>query len=108
MRHSIQTPLEKRSGYLYLLLNPNLPKGVLKIGRTKNLDRRLAEYPRGCKYIDTFGICVDVFSAETSLKHEFVSKFDIYKGNEYFRGNTDEMRSIFTNFCTEDPTPMIM
>lgn len=36
-----------------------LPRDVYKIGRTRDLRRRPSEYPRGSRYLRTFGAIVD-------------------------------------------------
>nr|WRJ69488.1 T5orf172 domain-containing protein [Oceanusvirus sp.] len=96
-----------RQGYLYILRDPNLPQNVLKIGRTVCLKRRLKGYPSGSIYLDTFGPCVDCHDAERSLIRDFETRYMLYKGKEYFKGNAKEMETIFKNFCRQDPSPML-
>lgn len=93
---------------MYLLRDPSLPSNVYKIGRTRDLKRRLSEYPRGCHYMRTFGIVVDCHEHERRLIEMFKARFERYsaKGLEYFRGDADEVLRAFEVFCHEDPCPM--
>jgi hypothetical protein len=89
------------------LRDPTLPTNVFKIGRTNCLKRRLSGYPSGSWYLNTFGPCVDCHDAERSLIKDFGTRYELYKGNEYFKGNAKEMVSLFLSFCREDPSPML-
>lgn len=81
---------------------------MYKIGRTRDLKRRLSEYPRGCYYLRTFGMIVDCHAHERQLIEMFDACFERYrkKGLEYFRGNTEEVLHAFEVFCHDDPSPM--
>jgi hypothetical protein len=96
-----------RKGYLYLLRDPSLPKDVLKIGRTNSLANRLRGYPRGSRFVATFGWLVDCHDAERMLIRQFGTRFSVYRGMEYYKGNVEEMESLFREFCHKDPTPML-
>ena len=95
-------------GFLYLLRDPALPANVYKIGRTRDLKRRLSEYPRGCHYLRTFGLIVDCHEHERLLIETFKARFERYpkKGLEYFRGSRQDVLRTFEVFCHDDPSPM--
>lgn len=89
--------------------DPALPADVFKIGRTNDLRRRLGEYPRGCRYLYTFGCLVDCHECERRLIELFKSRFERFPGRalEYFRGRPEDVAAAFASFCVGDPSPMV-
>lgn len=93
---------DARAGYLYLLVNPGSPPGTVKVGRTNNHARRLAQYPKGSRFVDVFGPVDDCHEAEkhliTAMRSAFLSSD---YGREYFVGAVDEAAPYFRWFCYE-------
>lgn len=107
-RRANRRSLPRTSGYLYILRDPSLPNDVVKIGRTVDPVRRLSEYPKGCWYITTHGAIADCHSAESEILRMFRSRYARYKGLEYFRGDARAIERDFREFCTGDPSPMMI
>lgn len=94
-------------GYIYILTNPEMERGILKIGQTgQDPSRRLRGYPAGSNFIKTF-YCSDRFDAEKNLISHFQSNFTLVKPfREYFRGDGEKMIHEFDVICNETPCPM--
>ena len=98
------TPMSSKDcrGFLYILTNSQSPSGTLKVGRTNDRARRVAQYPKGSKYIEVFGPLEDCHVAErhliSAMRARFVSSD---YGREYFRGNASELVGYFHAFCYE-------
>jgi hypothetical protein len=93
-------------GFLYILTNSQSPSGTLKVGRTNDYARRVAQYPKGSKYIEVFGPLEDCHVAERHLLSAMRAKFvSSDYGREYFRGNASELVGYFHAFCYERLQP---
>lgn len=80
----------------FLVKNMN----VYKIGKTKQLNfKRFRSYPKG-SVISLFIRCRDCDSIEKTLLEKFQKKFELMTefGNEYFKGNCDDMIATITSY----------
>lgn len=92
-------------GFIYLVHTRefiNSDQNIYKIGRTRNLTRRLKSYPKGSQCL--FSIQTnDEINDERNLidifKYSFIQRLDI--GKEYFEGNIDKMMNIIENNLNE-------
>ena len=73
-----------RSGWLYLVQpSEYIGTTIFKIGRTKNISRRMNAYgPERKEYRKVY--VDDMYTAESGLIDLFYDAFDLYRGNEYF------------------------
>ena len=61
---------------------------VFKIGRTRNINQRMRNYPKNSLLL-YFATCSDCVKVETKIKHMFIKKYTqrIDIGSEYFEGD---------------------
>tara|TARA_R110002072_G_scaffold45565_1_gene126621 strand:+ start:28987 stop:29598 length:612 start_codon:yes stop_codon:yes gene_type:complete len=103
----IDIEFAKEDNYLYLVQPSNfLGSDVFKIGKSKNIKRRMVDYG-----IDTRIICimevVDRHKMERKMKEVFGHNFKRYKiGYEYYHGDPNIMRFQFVNVCLNDVITM--
>lgn len=97
-----------RRGFIYLVRlreHIALNENVFKAGRTRDITRRIAEYPNGSALLFTIQV-PDMCASETlvmaCLRSRYIQRLDI--GREYFQGNLPDIRStIFA--CTNALVP---
>jgi hypothetical protein len=101
------------SGYIYILREREFittKDPIYKIGRSQNVSKRVAQYPKGSKLIFMVEV-TDVNKTETCLLRIFREKFKVCKdiGREYFAGDVTfmvrtviETISIPTDICEVD------
>ena len=82
-------------------------KDVFKIGRTNDVRLRFAQYPAQSKLCIVLS-CVDSKTVEKKLIEKFSKHFEIAflsngerYGNEYFRGDIEEMKKLFIDVVQE-------
>jgi hypothetical protein len=79
------------SGYIYILREREFittKETIYKIGRSQNVSKRVAQYPKGSELMFTVKV-IDVNQTETKLLSIFRDKFKVCKeiGREYFAGD---------------------
>lgn len=85
----------------------NSEQGVIKAGRTRDINARLRSYPKGSKYLST-AIVSNMFTAEArallELRKCFTQRRDL--GTEYFEGIVVDMlqcvRNVATTFAVDE------
>ena len=93
--------------YIYLLQEREFIKtneNIYKIGKTKQENlKRIGNYDNGSILICQFR-CNDCNKLEKELKTLFREKYDLQKdiGNEYFKGNCDDMRDDIYNYIKNE------
>ena len=93
-------------GYLYVLINPAMPKGVVKVGRTKDPRQRLSGYPKGSRYVYISPRLVDCHSSESALLSKMKRDIELYTGNEYFLCKESVALKYIHDLLDCDPCPM--
>jgi hypothetical protein len=105
--HDIHTPSTDTYGFIYLIhvrefLSQN--REVYKIGKTKDIHRRVTEYPKGSSLIAAFDV-KDYHYSENILLRTFrthptiIARTDI--GSEYFEGQKHEFRILLGQFMID-------
>jgi hypothetical protein len=97
-----QTGMEQTNGYVYLVIPPEL-KGTnrVKIGMSKlNNDSRIKSYGKGTDVVIKFN-CFNINILENKIINAFKNNFELIKGNEYFKGDIEEMKNIFLQELTK-------
>lgn len=89
----------RKQGYNYIVHtreSQRTNENVFKIGRTKCIEKRLKQYPKGTKLVHLRNSKDDVCS-ESILKKKFMTHFKQRPeyGSEYFEGNLTDMKTIF-------------
>lgn len=80
-------------GYVYMVQSRDMASDVVKIGR--GTEKRVKSYGSDADVI--FNIKVDdMKSIEKELIMYFKDNFTLIRGNEYFRGDLDDMRTAFS------------
>lgn len=93
--------------YIYLLQTREFIKtneNIYKIGKTKQENlKRICSYDNGTILICQFK-CIDCDKLEKKLITLFKEKYEIQKdiGNEYFKGNCDDMRDDIYNYIKNE------
>lgn len=84
------------AGYIYLLQEREFVKTgeeIYKIGKTKNISRRMKEYPK-------YSLIILILQVKNSDEFErriinrFKAQFKLYDGREYFCGSKNQMIGI--------------
>ena len=88
-----------KQGYNYIVHtreSQRTNENVFKIGRTKCIEKRLKQYPKGTKLVHMRNSKDDICS-ESILKKKFMTHFKQRPeyGSEYFEGNLTDMKTIF-------------
>ena len=91
-------------GYIYVIVEREFVRSgepVVKVGRTSNVVRRIAEYPKGSKLLFCM-YCDSLLETEAEvlrlLDKAFLRRSDI--GRESFEGNFNSILSLVSNFVT--------
>jgi predicted GIY-YIG superfamily endonuclease len=82
-------------GYIYILFNKHF-KNWYKIGRTKNLDKRLQTYNTGAPLRDyefIFSIKVSNMGIEQEIHTKLIG-LNYLNRNEWFKGNIKEIQKL--------------
>lgn len=87
-------------GYLYLLV---LPRGVVKMGRTVDVSRRIREYRymtgvADAEFARVWGPADDVVALESGMLEVFRSRFAVERGREYFAATGRDAALCFDSF----------
>lgn len=88
-----------KQGYNYIVHtreSQRTNENVFKIGRTKCIEKRLKQYPKGTKLVHLRNSKDDICS-ETILKRKFLTHFKQRSeyGSEYFEGDLSDMKIVF-------------
>lgn len=96
-----------KSEFVYIIREREfvrINENTYKIGKTKQTDilSRFNGYPKGTEIICFFGV-LDCNKYEREIIKNFTDLFIIRKdyGNEYFTGDINEMKTIFTNIINK-------
>lgn len=91
----------KINGYVYLIHPVLIEKDIYKIGMSMkhNMDR-IKSYGKNTEIIRVL-YCNDPKLVEDKLKLVFNEKFELIKGNEYFKGDKNIMATEFDNITNE-------
>lgn len=88
-----------KQGYNYIVHtreSQRTNENVFKIGRTKCIEKRLKQYPKGTKLVHLRNSKDDICS-ESILKRKFLTHFKQRSeyGSEYFEGDLSDMKIVF-------------
>jgi hypothetical protein len=93
------------NSYIYFVIEREFLKSqenVIKLGRTKNLERRMKQYPKGSAMLAA-AFVTDAKEAEGALQCAFRAAFTRRKdiGNEYYEGHPHTMLMVFHNVASK-------
>jgi len=85
------------SGYVYAVTNPSIP-GLVKIGRTANLNRRMDSL--FCSSVPQPFECAAVREVEDpneveATLHKYLSKYRVNKSREFFEIDVEQVKTLF-------------
>ena len=93
---------------VYLIIQPAFKLDVMKVGRSKNLQRRVKQQ-FACMDTVKYHVTTteeDSKILEAKLKEEFKRNFgDPIQGNEYFQGDRNKMKEIFDQVINDSGSP---
>jgi hypothetical protein len=95
--------MKKLVGYLYIIhVREFLDRKIYKIGRTRDIIKRISQYPKGSKCI-LFIKCEEHILLETTVikifNEKFIQKIEI--GTEYYEGDIEEMKKEMISITNE-------
>ena len=95
-----------KKGYIYIIHTRefiSLDKDIYKIGRTKNINQRFDNYPKGSVLLFLMATYNEL-TIEKEIIELFSQKFDQKTeiGKEYFKGNINEMIKLIKDLITNN------